>query len=364
MLKAQSVGWTRDALRGGALTGLAIGVGLLAKYAMIYFVLCMIVHAVVSRDARRALLSPAAAVMALIALLIISPNLVWNFQEGFATFKHTASDANWGGQLFNVAKLGAFISSQVGVFGPVLFVTFLFGLMTLERRASGSFKHSDIMLVCYAVPILAIVLVQSFISRANANWAAPAYVAATVLTVAWLLRLPAKPQPKRWYRITGRGLLNASLAIHLVCGIVLYAAGTIPGAIEVLGLENSFKRVRGWEGFRARLTEATQERRYRAIVTDNRLVMAELIYYGRGTRVPVVMFDVDGVPANEFELKSPYTPALGDPVLLVTARDQSPVVDHFGVAESVEVYRMQQGGTHFTDFYLIRLADFKGSASG
>lgn len=364
MTKAHAAGRLNDALRAAALCGLAIGAGLLAKYAMFYFVLCMVAHTIVSRDVRRTLLSPAGAVLAVVALAIISPNLIWNFQQGFATFKHTAADANWRGQLFNVAKLGAFIASQVGVFGPILFIMFLFGLMTLERRATGAFKASDIMLVCYSVPILAIVLVQSFISRANANWAAPAYVAATILTVAWLLRPSPKPQTKRWYRVTGRGLLNASLAIHLVCGVVLYAAGTVPGAIEFLGLDNSFKRVRGWEGFRARLTKIAETTHYRAIVTDNRLVMAEVIYYGRGTNIPVVIFDIDGVPANEFELKSPYSAALGDPVLLVSAYGHSKVIDRFGVAEPVEVYRMQQGGSKFTDFHLIRLADFKGSASG
>ncbi|MFZ1990236.1 MAG: glycosyltransferase family 39 protein [Alphaproteobacteria bacterium] len=364
MNKAHSAGHAREALQAGALTGLAVGVGLLAKYAMFYFPLCMIVHAVVSRDARRAMLSLAGATLAIVALIVLSPNLIWNVQQGFATVKHTAADANWGGQLFNVSALGAFISSQVGVFGPVLFVTFLFGLVNLERRATGPYKNSDIMLVCYSVPILAIVIVQSFISRANANWAAPAYIAATILTVAWLLRPASTPKPKRWYSVTGRGLLNASLAIHLVAGITLYSLGTVPGAIELFAVGNSFKRVRGWEGFRTKYLEVVQKGHYRAVVTDDRMIMAEVIYYGRDSHVPVVIFDINGVPANEFELKAPYTPALGDPVLLVTPRDVSPVVDNFSVAEPVEVYRMHRGGRYYTDFHFIRLADFKGSRAG
>lgn len=358
----------QDALRACALTGLAIGFGLLAKYAMIYFVICMVVHAIASREARRAILSPAGAALAAVALLVISPNLIWNAHEGFATFKHTASNADWRGQLFNIGKLGAFIASQVGVFGPVLFVAFLFGLTRFRRHsASGEstrLGESDTLLVCFSAPILIIVVVQSFISRANANWAAPAYVAATIVTVAWLLRPGLPSKRKRLFRVTGQSLLNASLIIHLVCGIVLYSVGTVPGAIEVFGLDNSFKRVRGWEGFREHLTKVAQATHYRAIVTDNRLVMAEVIYYGRGTNLPVVIFDIDGVPANEFELDAAYKPSIGDPVLLVTARNPSPVIGKFEVAEPVETYRMQEGGAHYTDFHLIRLADFKGSAAG
>src|SRR5262249_48207165 len=119
-----------------------------------------------------------------------------------------------------------------------------------------------------------------------------------------------------------------------------------------------------WEGFREHLTKVAQTAHFRAIVTDNRLVMAEVIYYGRGTNLPVVIFDVDGVPANEFELTSSYKPTLGDPVLLVTAYSKSKVVDKFSLAEPLEIYRMEQGGNRHTDFHLIRLADFKGSAEG
>ena len=364
MNQAYAAGRRNEAIRLGTLTGLSIGAGLLAKYAMIYFVLCMIVHACVSREARRALLSPAGAVLGVVALAVISPNLIWNAQEGFATFKHTAANANWRGQLFNVSQLGGFIASQVGVFGPILFITFLFGLLRFDQRAVGPYKTSDIMLVCYAIPILLIVAAQSFISRANANWAAPAYVSATILTVAWLLRPAALPKAKRWYRVTGRGLLNASLIIHLVAGIVLYSIGTIPGAIELLGVENAFKRVRGWDDFRAHFLETVRKGNYRAIVTDDRLVMAEVIYYGRDSHVPVVIFDLNRSPANEFELKAPYRPSLGDPVLLISAYPKSPVLDQFQLADPVEVFRMQEGGKHFTDFRFIRLADFKGSTEG
>jgi Dolichyl-phosphate-mannose-protein mannosyltransferase len=368
VLKARAAGRKSDALRMAALTGLAIGVGLLAKYAMIYFPICMIVHGSVSRDARRALLSPLGALIAAVALLVISPNLIWNLHEGFATFRHTAANADWKGQMFNIGKLGAFIASQVGVFGPILFIAFLFGLLNFRRRSAGGettrLGESDTLLISFSVPILVIIIVQSFISRANANWAAPAYIAATILTVAWLLRPGLPSLRKRRFRMTGQSLINASLAIHLVCGIVLYSVGTIPGAIEFFGLENSFKRVRGWEGFREHITKIARETHYSAIVTDNRLVMAEVIYYGRGTKLPVVIFDLDGVPANQFELKSAYTSALGDPVLLVTARNPSPVIDDFAVAEPLEVYRMREGGEKFTDFHLFRLADFKGSAAG
>ena len=93
---------------------------------------------------------------------------------------------------------------------------------------------------------------EAFISRANANWAAPAYVAVTILTVAWI------------FRVGARKLFNVSLIIHLIFGIGLYSLITVPGLVELLGLTNSFKRVRGWETLGTRVEALTASGLYRA----------------------------------------------------------------------------------------------------
>ena len=49
------------------------------------------------------------------------------------------------------------------------------------------------LLLCFAVPLLGFMTVQGLLSQANANWAAAAYVSATVAVVA-LMDVPAEPQ--------------------------------------------------------------------------------------------------------------------------------------------------------------------------
>jgi len=80
----------RKSMACAVLLGLTIGAGLLAKYAMIYFVLGMVCQAIFSADAREALRGHRALVIALIALALIAPNLYWNYTHGFVTFQHTA----------------------------------------------------------------------------------------------------------------------------------------------------------------------------------------------------------------------------------------------------------------------------------
>ena len=61
----------------------------------------------------------------MLGLLLIVPNLAWNYAHSFATFSHTADNAKWGGSLVQPAKALEFFGSQFGVFGPILFGAFL-----------------------------------------------------------------------------------------------------------------------------------------------------------------------------------------------------------------------------------------------
>ncbi len=61
---------------------------MLAKYAMIYFVLGIAAAALIDRDARALLRSPALWLAAAIGVALILPNAIWNAQNGFVTLTH------------------------------------------------------------------------------------------------------------------------------------------------------------------------------------------------------------------------------------------------------------------------------------
>ena len=63
--------------------------------------------------------------------------------------------------------------------------------------------------------------VVSFLSRAEPNWAAPAYVSATVLVVAVLIE-------RGW-----RPLVVASVALHVAAAVVLFEAGDVARALHL-----------------------------------------------------------------------------------------------------------------------------------
>ena len=263
------------------LLGLVLGFGFMSKYAMIYFLLCLGLFALASEKDRWLLISSKLWAALGITALVISPNVMWNIQNDFSTLDHTAANANWGVELFNPGSLLDFIGDQFGIMGPILFVIFVWSCGALLKQfvKNNTIEPPILFVLCFSLPIITIVTVQSFISRANANWAATTYVAATILVVAWLMRKNRKP------------LLYASFVLHLCAGVFLYTLTINPALIDQVGLSNAFKRVRGWEDIGAHVQQTAQNLNSQTILTGDRLFFTELLYYTR-PRLPSYAFGI------------------------------------------------------------------------
>lgn len=182
------------------LLGASIGLGLLAKQAMIYAFLCIACHAAVSREAREALKGGRAIAVALIALALFMPNVIWNAQHGFPTVRHTETNIGWHYPYIHPLRLIEYLGAQFGVFGPILIVV-LARAAWREIRAPAD--PNKILLLSFSLPVLALLAVQALLSRAHGNWSATAYPAASILVTAVMLELN---------RLI---LFRISLALHL-----------------------------------------------------------------------------------------------------------------------------------------------------
>lgn len=298
----------RTRLRWAAALGGAVGLAFLSKYAAVYAIAGLALHAALATEARKAWSLPALGVALGAFVLILAPNLIWNATHGFETLKHTADNAAWGGrQLFNFAELGQFVGSQFGVFGPIPFAVLIGGsaLMAWRRRLTAA----DLTLICFALPPLLIVSVQAFISRANANWSGAAYVAGAVLVAAWLIRWRAKG----W-------LLAAIVSQGVIAGLFLACVLSQPFA-EKIGLANAFKRAKGWEAsVQAIVERARLEPDLTAVAVDDRFLFNAAGYYGRDFfgapgAPPLRMWVREANPNNQAETTAPLTTANGARVL-------------------------------------------------
>ncbi len=315
--------WTRPS-RGVALAlGSAVGAACLAKYAGLYLVVGAALHAAVDARARR-MWSGGRAALAVAALLAcLAPNLLWNAGHHFQTLAHTAADADWrtpaeqarrraGG--FDPRGPAGFLFGQFGVFGPVPLAALIAGggwLIVRRRAPSGP----DRLLLCLIAPPLAVVFAEAVVARANANWAAAAYVPGAVLAAAWLGRSRGA---RRW-RAAGLAL-QAALAVVVAAGVI------DPALADAAGLGGALKRARGWRETAARVDGYVRGLQragpVSAVAVDDRFLFNALTYYGRGglgaPARPLRMWVHEARPMNQAEAEHPLTPAEGARVAFVS----------------------------------------------
>jgi 4-amino-4-deoxy-L-arabinose transferase-like glycosyltransferase len=325
--------------------GLALGAGTLAKYAMLYFVLCSALAAWQLKPARTALAGGRGLVAALIALIVIAPNILWNVNHGFATARHTLANARLeGGHSFNFDEVLEFLLGQAGVIGPIVCLALIWLIWRANRRPTGM-SDEDKFLLAYIAPPLIFVTIIAFLSRANANWAAVAYPAIVVWVSGSLFA--SKP---------GRRTLALSNGVNLAMG------GALALIIAIMpATANHFKGVRTAQAWDQTALEIARravpqpgEAPFTAVMVDDRDTFFELSYYWRDARragtplPPLRMWRLYADAYNFAEAVDPMQAGEGRRVLVVHLKPNFMpfVAGDFTVFRTVEHLRVPLGGDY------------------
>lgn len=291
----------RPSLPGALALGAAIGLGLLAKYAMLYFVLSATLAALVLPRAR--LRARDAAAAALVALAVVAPNLWWNATHGFATVGHTAGNAGWDEAELRPTALAEFVASQFAVAGPVMFAAYL---LALGRASRGESAWTFLALM--SLPALAIVSVQALIAGANANWAVAAHLGVALVAAAFLVNRP------RW--------LGAGLAINLSLALLLPVAMAFADRLALPSGEPVFGRYLGRAEVSRQAASLARAEGLAVIVARDRDMLADLFYTLRDEELTIHAEPRPGPPAHHYAQAHPLPPGPGAVLYLTLSADR------------------------------------------
>jgi 4-amino-4-deoxy-L-arabinose transferase-like glycosyltransferase len=291
--------WTHLAERRSAgwalLLGAALGFGMLAKYAMAYFLPGAVLAALLGwRIAPRD-----AAIAFVAALVLLAPNLWWNLTNGFATVAHTADNAGWDGLRLEFAAWAEFFGSQFGVAGPFVFAAFLAASVAVLR---GRAEPPLVLVVAFALPVLVIVSGQALISRALANWAAATYAGGTLAAAAILVRRP------RWLAI--------GLGFNLALAIAFPLAITRPEALAWDG-RSAFERQLGRHEVSHRIAAIAEDQGLDTIVARSRDLLADMAWTLRDMPLVIHAEPLPGPPSHHYAQTRPLPADAAGDVLFV-----------------------------------------------
>jgi 4-amino-4-deoxy-L-arabinose transferase-like glycosyltransferase len=189
--------------------GAIVGVGLETKYTMAFWVAALAV-AVLGTRARRHLTSPWLWGGAVVAILIVLPNLVWQIQHGFISLEFLSSIH---ARDVRIGRTSGFVPEQFVVSSSLFTVPlWIGGLVYLLISAPG--KRFRALGWIYVVLFVVFLVAQS-----RSYYLAPAYpvllAAGSVAWERWLAVLP-----KTWSRLV-HGIIWGGLAIGGLLGAAL-----------------------------------------------------------------------------------------------------------------------------------------------
>lgn len=337
------------AMHWWVMAGIAAGFGLLSKYTMIVFLSSVWLALWWNPENRKYFLSPGFYLAMTLAALIYSPNLVWNYHHGFVSYYHTKDNANLQGPLFHPLQMLEFLVSQFGVFGPLLFGTLLTCLVYLFRKPQERLAPRKVLL-CFILPFLGMILTIALLSRAHANWAAPTYIASTVLVVAWLIS-------KRYYR-----LFAASLILHSIVMFACYHYDDLKPvfAIPEKKATDPFRNLHGWKKLGEGVEAIHKHYPDSILLTNDRKIITSLYYYIKPLP-QIVKWNADGHIQDHFELTSTMQDKQGKDFLLIVRKGQAgDIPSYFGKSLWLMTLDIQLYPDYTIPYDIYQLTDFRG----
>ena len=261
------------------LLGLFLGLSFLAKYAAIYFFLNLLFLIIIDQRTLSAFKKNPKGVFVFIMsfFLVILPNLYWNVNNDWITLSHTSDNANLENLNLNFYEPINFLSSQILMLGPILCLAFIFLIKYFY------FDFENKFLLIFSLPIIFIVLIESFLVRANANWAAPALISIFILFYRLVYN-------KKIIFIKINFLVNYLIVIFLFNSILISSENKV------------FDRIRGIGVF---VKEVSLISKGKDLVVSDRVLFSNISYELKDKTTKIYMPYKKGSPiTNHFQMNS------------------------------------------------------------
>ncbi len=359
-------------------TGIAVGLGFLAKYSMPLWFIGLVLFMALDKSARPKLRTRGPWLAMLISLLFTTPVVLWNSQHNWVSFHHvarqTAVEAAEENAIVGLNTL-ELLGGQLAALGPPLAVLLVAGAMhALRDRANARQAR---FLLAIGASFFACVLFQSFRAKVQANWPAPSYFTLMILAAYFLSTRLANPVSwKRW-----RGWLWATIILGLLFTPFSHNSEMLyPLAARISKLISSEQprakwdlssRLRGWSQLAQRVTkELGTLANDPFVLSEDYQICSQMAFYVRGQPKTYYAgsYFVDPQRRNRHSQFDVWTDRqldgkqlLGRDAIYVGYEPPPELAQAFASMEKLTPSEeIDRGGLHIKSFYLWRCKGFKG----
>jgi len=347
------------------MAGVSLGLGLLSKYTIVALIPSLFIYLALSPAKRSWLRKKEPYLFVLIGLIMLSPNLYWNYINQWPSIKQPAglvADRD----LSSLTTFIWFFGPQAGILSPIIFLLVLYGLW--QGGKQGILLHDDrlLFLFWHAMPLLCFFIILSFFSVCYVNWAAPAYFTAFILAAAAVWE-------GGWRAKAKRRVLATALVVGIASCSLLFTMDAVRGLAVCLGFDIPAEklptsRLTGWrelgEEMTGLLNDVGREKTF--IISYKRDYVSELAFYVEG-HPTVYTLNLTGRAESQYDLWKGFEDKIGFNAFYITKLDRRPpdsfasAFDRVDEIKKVEIYAENELMKGYSIFYC---QGFRGLAQG
>ncbi|MFN8390762.1 MAG: glycosyltransferase family 39 protein [Bdellovibrionota bacterium] len=293
--------------------GFFIGIGILAKYTLIFLFVSVALFLVLTPRLRSHLRCWQFITGTACMFICTLPILIWNSKHDWVNFSHNASHVvRESGVMFSPKYLPELLLGQMGLVGPIVF----YGLIYALIRGYRVWRKGDITAGLFffsCAPLGIFVVVISLTKRVYANWPLPFYVGAILLFVHLLsLRAIGNGRTKTW--------MQAGIALSALITIFAH----LPFLGFTLGLPANIlpsKRLAGWQ-FLAKKVDAevqkslSKKRGMPFVLAEDYEILSEVAFYST-PRPETLSVNLDDRRMNQYDIWGGFERVLGRDALVI-----------------------------------------------
>lgn len=342
--------WSTGAKADWLLLAVALGLGLLSKYAIAFFYIPAALLLLTTERGRARLRTPWPYVSLVLSLAFFAPVILWNSRHDWVMFRHDLGHAGatrgWG---LSPSAFLNFAGGQLGAITPIICVLMLY--LLIRRRREDPF--------CFwlSIPILAGFLLKSLQDKVQANWPLSGWLPGLIVLADFLVHR------HRTLTVNRRRLVGA--------GLVIPAAGTlflhVPFLITSLpwpGHANPLAKLLGWRQLGTEVTRIDERADRPCFILSNHYMTAsELAFYVKGH--PTTYCINLGRRMNQYDLWPGFEGFVGRDAIYVTNHAIAPdLASAFGAVESYPQTIRDKSGRIIKTMAVYYCRGFKGWTSG
>ena len=279
--------------------GIFVGISFLTKYAAVYFLVSTLVLIFLDKKTRLTFFYQITnfLIFTFTLILVLLPNIIWNINVGWVTLLHTSENAGLDRASINLLQGFEFILAQILMLSPFLFIIFVF----IVKKITFSFQTK--FLLSFSIPIFLIVLLESILVRANANWAAVALISFFILMINQAFNYSKK-------------IIFINNFFNFVFCLIFYLLITSSSSLSF------FDRINGISSF-AKLIDERHLKEKQKLVVEDRMLYSNLRYIFKDSKIKMYMpHNPKNKISNHFQISNPLKENFEEDFLFIGNKSQ------------------------------------------